>query len=132
MPPEIDLCVTTLKVDETSGERTEDSGRVGNKLESSNTCQEIHNFSLEEMLDIMPNLELMPANSCRKENTVLYPNQPVNFAYPKCFYGKKERSFQVSWYDRFQWLHDKASEDAVLCFICMHAYHRHMLSGGKY
>ena len=116
-------------LDETYVERTENSGRVENKQESSNTCQESHHFSLEEMLDTMPNLELVPANSCREEDTLLNPNQPVNFAYPKRVDGKRERSFQVSWYERFKWLHYKASEDAVLCFIWMHAYHHHMLSG---
>ena len=92
---EIDLCVATSQFDYTLGERTENSVREENMEESTSTCQEIQNFDLVEMLNTMPNLKILPANSCREKDTILNPNQPVNFAYPKRTYGKRERSFQA-------------------------------------
>ena len=45
--------------------------------------------------------------------------QTVGFTYPKRKFGKRERSFNPTWYKIFPWLHYCVETDFVLCHICM-------------
>ena len=52
------------------------------------------------------------------------PHQPSNISFPSRTFGKKtpvQRSFQASWYKKWEWLHYDISRDCVLCFICCKA-----------
>ena len=53
------------------------------------------------------------------------PNQPRNYKFPSCEFGKKvvvKRSFQKNWFSRFPWLHYDVHKDSAFCFICVRAY----------
>ena len=50
------------------------------------------------------------------------PHQPRNFSFPKRYFGKTkvvQRSFQVSWFDKFKWLHYDEIADSAYCSLCM-------------
>ena len=52
------------------------------------------------------------------------PHQPCQISFPPRTFGKQspvQRSFQPSWYGKWQWLHYDVAWDAVLCFICCKA-----------
>ena len=52
------------------------------------------------------------------------PYQPLNISFPPRTFGKKnpvQRSFQASWYKKWEWLNYDVSQDCVLCFICCKA-----------
>ena len=52
------------------------------------------------------------------------PNQPKDLQFPQRSFGKTKivkRSFQPSWYDKWQWIHYNENEDSVLCFTCVQA-----------
>ena len=52
------------------------------------------------------------------------PYQPYTFPFPSCSFGKTtpvKRSFQPSWFHRFQWIHYDAGQDAAFCFFCCKA-----------
>ena len=61
----------------------------------------------------------------------LKPNQPKSFSYPKRPYGREERSFIPTWYDRWTWLHYDEAEDRVFCIICQNAHRHDMLNDVK-
>ena len=42
--------------------------------------------------------------------------------FPKTVFGKKERSFNASWYSKFPWLHYDMRSDSVFCYTCMVAH----------
>ena len=51
-------------------------------------------------------------------------HQPCNISFPPCMFGKKtlvQRLFQVSWYQKWEWLHCDIARDCVLYFICCKA-----------
>ena len=50
------------------------------------------------------------------------PNQPRKHAFPKCSFGAKRRAFNVSWFDRWKWLHYLECSDSVFCYVCITAY----------
>ena len=44
--------------------------------------------------------------------------------FPSCIFGKSatgNRSFQVTWFNRFNWLHYDSTNDSVHCFTCCKA-----------
>ena len=50
------------------------------------------------------------------------PNQPgINYAFPKCNIAGRTRSFQHSWFHKFQWIHYDEHKDLALCHICVTA-----------
>ena len=53
------------------------------------------------------------------------PHQPTaSFTFPKRSFGKKQdikRSFQRSWFERWNWLHYSEADDAAFCFYCAKA-----------
>lgn len=51
-------------------------------------------------------------------------HQSLNVPFPPRTFGKKnpvQRSFQASWYKKWEWLNYDVSRDCVLCFICCKA-----------
>ena len=51
-------------------------------------------------------------------------HQPKSFKFPKRSFGKKtvvNRSFQSSWFEKWNWLHYIENDDAVVCITCMQA-----------
>ena len=57
--------------------------------------------------------------------------QPRNYLYPKRKFGKDERSFLPSWYEKWNWLHYDKVEDSVYCIICTNVYHHNMINKVK-
>ena len=52
------------------------------------------------------------------------PCQPHHLSFPFRSFGKNapvNRSFQVSWFNRFPWIHYELDQDAVYCFVCCKA-----------
>ena len=41
------------------------------------------------------------------------PHQPETFSFPKRDFGKRERSFQGSWFRSWSWLHYSEASDSV-------------------
>ena len=58
----------------------------------------------------------------------LKANQPKNFSYLKKKFGKEERSFLPSWYNKCIWLYYDETEDNVYRNICKNADHYDMLN----
>ena len=56
------------------------------------------------------------------------PNQPKKFSYPKKKFGKEERSFLLSSYNKWKWIHYDDDEDRVYRIICKNTNHYNMLS----
>ena len=54
------------------------------------------------------------------------PHQPGNqFKFPKRSFGKKnvvQRSFQHSWFSKWQFLHYSEVNDTVVCHICLRMF----------
>ena len=44
-------------------------------------------------------------------------SQPV-LSFPQRLFGKQNRSFCSTWYQRYPWLHYQVASDTVLCFYC--------------
>ena len=57
-------------------------------------------------------------------------NQPWNYSYPKRKFGKDEKSFLLSWYEKWNWLHYDEAED-IYCIICTNAYYHKMINNIK-
>ena len=52
------------------------------------------------------------------------PCQPHHLSFPSRSFGKNvpvNRSFQVSWFNRFPWINYELDQDAVYCFVCCKA-----------
>ena len=52
------------------------------------------------------------------------PCQPHHLSFPFRSFGKNapvNRSFQVSWFHCFPWIHYELDQDAVYCFVCCKA-----------
>ena len=50
------------------------------------------------------------------------PNQPKDFKFPKRAFGVSKpvfRSFQPSWFTKWDWLHYDESKDVAYCFTCV-------------
>ena len=48
-------------------------------------------------------------------------NQPANYKFPKCHFGKTKlvsRSFQLQWFQKWKWLHYDEARDLAFCHIC--------------
>ena len=59
------------------------------------------------------------------EPLLLKPNQPV-LSFPSRSFGKQNRSFSLSWYQRYPWFHYQVTSDTVLCFHCHVAEKRNL------
>ena len=49
------------------------------------------------------------------------PYQPRHLSFPLRKFGKASpvsRAFQVSWFNRFTWIHYDVPRDSAFCFIC--------------
>ena len=50
------------------------------------------------------------------------PNQPERHSFPRRSFGRSKvvyRTFQVSWFHKWQWLHYDASQDVAFCHTCV-------------
>ena len=59
------------------------------------------------------------AGSTVRADTIVTPNQPKNFQFPKKDYGKQSRSFQSLWFKDYPWLHYDEISDSAFCYICI-------------
>ena len=59
------------------------------------------------------------------------PHQPILRPFPKRTFGKQQRSFCSSWYDKHKWLHYEESTDKVFCYYCMVAEKRRLPMDGN-
>ena len=47
------------------------------------------------------------------------PHQPPKtFKFPETVYGKRKRSFQYHWFEKYPWLDYDVEEDSVTCVFC--------------
>ena len=73
-------------------------------------------------------------NACffftRNVRHLTMPNQPNGIDFPKRLNkkGTHGRSFQVSWFKDFNWLHYDEQRDAAFCFTCLKAAESKSLS----
>ena len=62
------------------------------------------------------------ANEIRDEVRRTYllngPTRAIGHAFPKTLDGKVWRSFQESWFNKFDWLEYSVEKDAAFCFYC--------------
>ena len=61
------------------------------------------------------------------------PHQPSRFVFPKREFGRQRRvnrSFQATWFQRWNWLHYDECQDIVFCYLCVKAYREKKLSSG--
>ena len=52
------------------------------------------------------------------------PYQPRHLSFPAHRFGKASpvhRSFQLAWFNRFQWIHCDVPRDAAFCHVCCKA-----------
>ena len=52
------------------------------------------------------------------------PHQPGRISFSKRPFGKIQvvyRTFKLTWFEKWKWLHYNESPDAVLCHVCMKA-----------
>ena len=78
-------------------------GESGDKLRSTDNA----GSSLTVLADEVP-VPKLPSK----------PHQP-KIKYPKKGFGKQQRSFSSSWYEKHPWLHYVPENDSVLCYYCM-------------
>lgn len=98
---------------------------------SENKYQNEENYSPAKMAeDLSKQNEFFGPDASRRENE-LKANQPRTFSYPTRTFGKEQRSFLPSWYDKWDWLHYVEVEDSVYCIICKNAERYGMLTNVK-
>ena len=52
-------------------------------------------------------------------------NQPLQFDFPKCEFGKTKivkRAFQAQWFGKWRWLYYDCSRDLAFCHTCVTAF----------
>ena len=89
------------------------------------------NNPLERMLADLKHQNIIYPPKAPREGKEMKANQPRNYSYPKREFGKDERSFLPSWYEKWNWLHYCEVEDSVYCIICSNAYHQNMVDDIK-
>ena len=82
------------------------------------------------LADLKHQNNIYPPDASR-EGKELKANQPRNYSYPKRKFGKEERSFLPSWYEKWNRLHYDEAEDSIYCIICTNAYHHNMINDIK-
>ena len=58
------------------------------------------------------------------------PHQPLHFPYPQKRFGKTKpilRAFEVSWFDKWSFLHYNEANDLVICYTCVLSFNGNML-----
>ena len=62
------------------------------------------------------------------------PHQPKKFSFPPRSFGSKgeKRSFRPIWFEKWSWLYYREVSDSVICFYCLSAHKRKLLSEGLY
>ena len=91
------------------------STQTNSAKEDGDIAQENY-FSSEMFQDLKNQRTIFEPDASRSEKS-LKANQPKNFSYPKKKFGKEERSFLPSWYDKWAWLHYDEAEDSAYCII---------------
>ena len=46
------------------------------------------------------------------------PCQPLSHEFPRTMIGTTLRSFQIDWFNKWEWLEYSVSKDAAFCFWC--------------
>lgn len=62
------------------------------------------------------------------EATCLKAHQPLLRPFPLRSFGKQQRAFCATWYNKYPWLHYQEADDSVLCFYCVVAEKRGLSS----
>ena len=96
------------------------STQTNSAKEDGDIAQENY-FSSEMFQDLKNQRTIFEPDASRSEKS-LKANQPKNFSYPKKKFGKEERSFLPSWYDKWAWLHYDEAEDSAYCIIYIALY----------
>ena len=65
-----------------------------------------------------------------RNNLPSMPYQPTDIIFPSKHFGQEtfKRSFQPAWFATYTWLHYDVQCDAVLCFTCMQANVKKLMS----
>ena len=59
---------------------------------------------------------------CDRLRSLTNSFQPKVYEFPQRLIGGKQRRFQTSWFDKYQWLHYDLCTDAVFCYTCVRDY----------
>ena len=62
------------------------------------------NYPLERMLADLKHQNIIYAPDASREGKEMQANQPRNYSYSKRKFGKDERGFLPSWYEKWSWL----------------------------
>ena len=93
-------------------------------VEAITENERAENYPLERMLADFKHQNIIYPTDASLEGKEIKANQPRNYSYRKRKFGKDERSFLTSWYEKWNWLHYDEAEDSVYCIICTNAYHQ--------
>ena len=75
--------------------------------------QRAKNYPLERMLVDLKHQNIIYPPDASREGKEMKANHPRNYSYPKGMFGKDERSFLLSRYEKWNWLHYDGAEDSV-------------------
>ena len=89
------------------------------------------NYPLERMLADLKHKNIIYPPDASREGKEMQANQPRNYSYSKTKFGKDERGFLPSWYEKWSWLHYDKAEDSVYCILCTNGHHHDMINDIK-
>ena len=120
---------TSLGEERTSTCNDDDETNIQADENELPTVQE--NYTLADMSDEVRMRNTMHEPDAARHGKEITANQPKDFHYPKKKFGKEERGFLPSWYDKWTWLDYDEIKDCVFCIFCKNANHHGMLNDVK-
>ncbi|XP_074324678.1 uncharacterized protein LOC141661566 [Apium graveolens] len=80
----------------------------------------LHNEIVSDTAKRKPIKEYEPTirDDVRRRYVQMGPYKPTSHIFPSTKYGDRQRSFQASWLNNWDWLEYSSSEDAAFCFWC--------------
>ena len=100
-------------------------------VEAITENERAENYPPERMLADLKYQNIIYRPDASREGKEMKANQPRNYSYHKRKFGKDERSFLPSWYEKWNWLHYSKAEDSVYYIICTNVYHHNMINDIK-
>ncbi|XP_025192695.1 zinc finger MYM-type protein 1-like [Melanaphis sacchari] len=86
---------------------------------SQNQTKEVTNDVTDFNITINDPTVRLPTNRLEFYQRIIQgPYRPILKLYPRTLQGKKQRSFQKSWYEMYSWLEYSPIVDAAFCFPC--------------
>lgn len=94
-----------------------------------------HSDNSQQQINTSPSTENVTHSSTNaligRLRTLTGPFQPKNYDFPQRLIGGRQRRFQSSWFEKYQWLHYDSCSDAAFCFICVKDHFSNPISPKK-